>query len=88
MDKAKLKLTLSRPATYQIKVSGEIDVNWSDWFEKLIIKFEVSNDGPPITTLTCTVDQAALHGVLRRLYSFGLPLLSVICVEFEKKSIK
>ena len=88
MDKAKRKLTLSQPATYQIKVPGEIDVSWSDWFEKLIIKVEDSNGGPPISTLTCTVDQAALHGVLRRLYSFGLPLLSVICVEFEKMSIK
>ena len=34
-----------------------------------------------VTTLTGTVDQAALHGVLRRLYSLGLPLISVICLE-------
>jgi hypothetical protein len=75
------KLTLYRPATYQIKVPGEVDVSWSDWFEKLIIKVEVSNDGLPITTLTCTVDQAALQSILRRLYSLGLPLISVIWIE-------
>jgi hypothetical protein len=81
MEEIKPNLTLSEPATYQIKVPGEIDVSWSDWFKKLIIKVEVSNDGPPITTLTCAVDQAALQGLLRRLYSLGLPLISVIWIE-------
>jgi hypothetical protein len=37
--------------------------------------------GRPVTTLTGTFDPAALHGLLRRLYSLGLPLISVICVE-------
>jgi hypothetical protein len=45
---------------------------------KVVIK---EGEDPPITTLTGTVDQAALHSMLRRLYSVGLPLLSVICVE-------
>jgi hypothetical protein len=39
-------------------------------------------DGPPVTTLTGTVaDQAALQGLLRRLYSLGLPLISAHCIE-------
>ena len=38
-------------------------------------------DGLPVTTLTGTIDQAALQGLLRRFYSLGLPLISVICVE-------
>ena len=42
---------------------------------------ESEGDGPPVTTLTGTVDQAALQGLLRRLYSLGLPLISVVCVE-------
>ena len=81
MNRAKRKLTLSQPSTYQIKVPGEVNASWSDWFDKLIIKVEVSNDGPPITTLTCTVDQAALQGLLHQLYSLGLPLISVIWIE-------
>ena len=81
MNKANRKLTLSQPATYQIKVPGEVDASWSDWLGKLTIKVEVSNDGPPTTTLTCTVDQAALQSLLRRLYSLGLPLISVICID-------
>ena len=75
------KLTLDRPATYQIKVPGHLDESWSDWAGGMTITVESEGDDPPITTLTGTVDQAALQGLLRRLYSLGLPLISVICVE-------
>jgi hypothetical protein len=81
MSKAKRKLTLSQPATYQIKVPGEIDVRWSVWAEKMTITVESEDDDPPISTLTGIVDQAALHGLLRQLYSLGLPLISVIWID-------
>jgi hypothetical protein len=81
MKKAKQKLTLDRPATYQIKVPGEHDESWSDWTDRMTIKVESEGDGPPVTTLTGPLDQAALQGLLRRLYSLGLPLISVNCVE-------
>ena len=73
--------TLDRPATYQIQVPGELDESWSDWVGSLTIAVESKDDGPPVTTLTGTLDQAALQSVLRRLYSLGLPLISAICVE-------
>ena len=76
----KKKLTLDRPATYEIKVPGELDESWSDWAEGLAISVESEDDGPPVTTLIGSVDQAALQGLLRRLYSLGLPLISVNCV--------
>jgi hypothetical protein len=79
--KVRQKITLDRPATYQIKVPGELDETWSDWIGGMTITVEREGEGPPVTTLTGTVDQAALHSVLRRLYSLGLPLISVICVE-------
>jgi hypothetical protein len=75
------KLTLYRPATYQIKVPGELDESWSDWVAGMTITVESEGEDPPVTILTGTVDQAALHGVLRRLYSLGLPLISVNCIE-------
>ena len=81
MKEIKQKLTLDRPATYEIKVPGELDESWSDWDGKMTITVESEGDGPPVTTLTGTVDQAALQGLLRRLYSLGLPLISAICVE-------
>ena len=81
MKKDKQKLTLDRPATHQIKVPGVLDERWSDWNGGMTVTVESDDDAPPVTTWTGTVDQAALQGVLRRLYSLGLPLISVICVE-------
>ena len=81
MKDIKQKLTLDRPATYQIKVPGELDASWSDWIGGMTLTVESEGEGPPVTTLTGTVDQAALHSVLRRLYSLALPLISVICVK-------
>ncbi len=74
------KLTLDRKATYQIKVPGELDESWIDWVGNMTMTTEDEGDGSPITTLTGAFDQAALQGLLRRLYSLGLPLLSVICI--------
>ena len=75
------KLTLDRPTTYQIRVPGELDESWSDWVAGMTILVESEGEDPPVTILTGTVDQAALHGVLRRLYSVGLPLISVNRIE-------
>jgi anti-sigma regulatory factor (Ser/Thr protein kinase) len=72
------RLSLDRPATYQIKVPGVIDVSRADWAGEMAITVE--DEGFPITTMTGDLDQAALHGLLRRLYSLGLPLISVNCI--------
>ena len=80
MKEDKQKITLDRPVTYQIKVPGHLDESWSEWAGGMTITVESEGDGPPVTILTGTVDQAALQGLLRRLYSLGLPLISVICV--------
>jgi len=85
MKAVKRKLTLDRPATYQIKVPGELSDSWSDWAGGMTITVESEGDGPPVTTLTGTLDQAALQGLLRRLYSLGLPLISVNCVKCESE---
>jgi hypothetical protein len=81
MSKAEQKLTLYRPVTYRIKVPGYLDESWSDWAGGMAITFEREGGRPPVTTLTGTVDQAALQGLLRRLYSLGIPLISVHCVD-------
>ena len=79
--KTKQKLTLDRPAIYQIKVPGHLDERWADWAGGMTVTIESEGDGPPVTTLIGTVDQGALQGLLRRLYSLGLPLISVNCLD-------
>ena len=71
----------SQPPVYQIRVKGRLGPRWTAWFEGLTITPEDNGD----TLLTGpVVDQAALHGLLRRVRDLGLPLLSVIRVEAEQ----
>ena len=81
LKKDERKLTLDRPATYQIKVPGHLDQSWSEWAGGMTVVVESGDNDPPVTTLTGTFDQAALQGLLRRLYSVGVPLISVIWTE-------
>ena len=81
MKEVNRKLTLDRPATYRIKVPGHLDDSWQEWDERLTVTIEDEDDHLPVTTLTGTVDQAALQGLLRKLYSQGLPLISVNWIE-------
>ena len=83
MNEIKQKLTLDRPTTYQIKVPGHLDESWSEWAGSMTITVDSEGDGSPITILTGTFDQAALQSLLRRLYSLGLPLISVNCLEVK-----
>ena len=86
MKQVKQKLTLDQPATYQIKVPGHLDESWSEWAGGMAITLESEGDRPPTTALTGVVtDQAALQSLLRRLYSLGLPVISVNWVEPGKK---
>lgn len=81
MKKIRHKPTLDRPSIYQIKVPGHLDESWSEWTGGMTVTVENEDASPPITTLTGTVDQAALQCLLRRLYSLGMPLISVNWVE-------
>jgi hypothetical protein len=63
---------------YQIKVLGQLDPDWSDWFSGMVIEHELDKDGLSLTVLTGTiVDQAALRGILHRLWNLNLVLYSV-----------
>lgn len=77
----KHKLTLYEPVTYQIKVPGILDERWLDLNGGITITVERDEAGRTVTLLIGVIDQAALQGLLRHLYSLGLPLISVICVD-------
>lgn len=62
---------------YHIQVQGRLSDRWTHWFDDMEISTQVGA-GSDITTLTgAVVDQAALLGLLQRLYTLGLPLLLV-----------
>lgn len=67
-----------QPATYEIRVQGRVSGRWAHWFEDLRIR-SVQGPGESVrTTLTGRVtDQAALMGLLHKLYTLGYPLLQV-----------
>ena len=81
MKDVERRLTLDRPVTYQIKVPGKIDESQTYLTTGLKVAIESDGHDLPATTLTGEFDKAALHGLLRRLYSLGLPLISVLWIE-------
>jgi hypothetical protein len=66
------------PRLYEIRIKGHLDDRWAAWFSGLTIIREDNGE----THLTgMVVDQAALHGLLRKVRDLGMPLVSVIQVE-------
>jgi hypothetical protein len=72
------KPTPSQTMIYQIRIKGHLDSQWTGWFEGLTITLEEDGD----TLLTGPViDQAALHGLLKKVRDLGMPLVSVCPVK-------
>jgi hypothetical protein len=67
-----------QPVFYKIRIKGELDSQWTDWFEGLSITLDDNGDtlisGP-------VIDQAALHGILKKVRDLGIPLVSVCPVK-------
>ena len=67
-----------QPLVYRIRLRGHLGSEWTDWFDGLTITLEEDGD----TLLTGPVaDQAALHGLLKRVRDLGMPLVSVCPIE-------
>ena len=82
MEPQHRRVALDEPAVYRIQVQGMISEHWLRYFDDMEISVE-GEDGTAITTLTGRiVDQAALQGMLQKMYTLGLVLVRV---ERERK---
>ena len=68
-------MKMKKPCIYEIRVEGHLTDRWSDWFEELAIRNEPNGE----TTLAGLLsDQAALFGVLNKIQTLNLTLISVV----------
>jgi hypothetical protein len=77
-DKLEPEPTPGQPVVYQIRLMGHLGREWTDWFEGLSIMQE--EDGNTLLSGP-VVDQAALHGLLKKVRDLGMSLISVSPVE-------
>ena len=74
--------SLDQPNTYRIRVQGELDARWEEYFGDMTITKETLPGGGQVTVLSGLLeDQAAVQGVLQKLYNLGFALLSLEKVE-------
>ena len=75
----------TQPMVYQIRVKGHLGSQWTDWFGGLTVTLDDNGE-----TLLAgeVVDQAALHGLLRKVRDLGMALVSVIRVEPRNQSVE
>ena len=71
----------NEPLAYQIRVKGHLGVDWADWFGGLTITLE--DDGDTLLTGP-VIDQAALHGLLKKVRDLGMTLVSVNQVQSQE----
>jgi hypothetical protein len=73
--------TGSQGDNFEIHVKGQLDESWSDWLEGLEVKLL---DNGEMILIGHVTDQAALMGVLNKLYRLNLTLLSMSRVGLKK----
>ena len=75
----------SNAKVYEIRLKGHLEARWEQWFDGLSIMLEEDGD----TLLSGPLpDQAALHGILKKVRDLGLTLLSVNSVEPDTKEVR
>ena len=63
-----------QPTIYQIRLKGHLGCEWAAWFESLTVQLDENGDTILVGPIA---DQAALHGVLRKIRDLGMPLLAL-----------
>lgn len=77
---------MTEQARYQIQVQGWIGQRWTEWLDGGMIARQGEDDGSPTTTLTsAAIDQAALRGILSKLWDLNLTLVSVTRIDVDSR---
>jgi hypothetical protein len=74
--------SMSNGDGYEIRLKGHLDESWADWFDDMTF---VHEDDGTTTLRGVIIDQAALHGLLKKIRDLGMPLLSVNLVDSEQE---
>lgn len=74
--------SMSNGDSYEIRLKGHLDESWADWFDDMT--FVHDDDGTTILR-GAIIDQAALHGLLKKIRDLGMPLLSVNLVDLKQE---
>jgi hypothetical protein len=84
LNKPEPEPDVNRPTVYQIRVKSHLGSDWTDWFDGLTITREEHGE----TLLTgLVIDQAALHGLLRKVRDLGMTLVSVNCLKTDQADL-
>jgi hypothetical protein len=75
---------IGQPGIYEIRIKGHLGPQWLEWFEGLAITLEENGDTLLIGPV---IDQAALHGLLKKVRDLGMPLLSVNSVAVDQANL-
>ncbi len=82
MEPKRHHLTQHRSSVYRIAVQEPLDEGESVWFDGMTVAAEPSADGTPLTILTGFIaDQAALRGLLAKIWDLNLTVISVSRIE-------
>ena len=84
MTQARRKLNMYDPVVFCIRIQGDLDESWREYFGTRSLTVGEDESGAPATTLISeAVDQSALVGMINHLNALGLPLISVECLPEE-----
>ena len=84
MAQRRRKLNMYDPAVFCIRVQGDLDESWCEYFGTQSLTVCVDESGSPATTLiSAPVDQSALVGMINHLNALGVPLISVECLPMD-----
>lgn len=82
MNDSRRQLRSDATRYYEVRVQGRIGSQWSKWFDDMTVHTNEIDETSMFTTISgAVVDQAALLGLLQKLYSLGLPICELRQVE-------